>query len=74
MKDIKKSIELYRKLSNKYPNKIVVSIDYYYKLAIQLNKGEMECFPHMRRFLFGIELAIDKKLQYDYKFVPEKYI
>ena len=73
MSEIKKAIDSYKKLFNKYPDKIIVSLDYYYKLAIQLKKGDIECFPKMRRFLFGIELAIDFKLQNDYKFEPEKY-
>jgi len=68
MTDIKKAIDLYKNQFNRLPDKIVVSINYYRKLAKQLKKGELECFPKMRRFLFGIELTIRNELQCDYKF------
>jgi hypothetical protein len=68
MSDIKKAIDLYENRFNQHPDKIVVSMDYYRKLADQLKKGEIECFPKMRRFLFGIELTIKNELQCDYKF------
>ena len=74
MTDIKKALDAYKRRCNKYPDKIIVSIDYYYKLADQLKEGEIECFPHMKRFIFGIELAIDYQLQHKFEFEEEKNI
>jgi len=68
MTDIKKEIDLYKNKFNQRPDKIVVSMNYYRILTDQLRTGEIECFPKMRRFLFGIELTIENELQYDYIF------
>jgi len=68
MTNRKKAIDLYKNKFNQCPDKIVVSMNYYRILTDKLRRGEIECFPQMRRFLFGIELTIENELQYDYIF------